>query len=118
MSFNFISPVYADTITGSAAWESAECAKDGVVTIGGIECIIQNLLAPLPSLIALAAVGMMIFAGIKILNAGSDTKAYAAGWATFTYALIGLVLLSVVWFVIVLIQNFTGTNITNFGIPN
>jgi hypothetical protein len=118
MSFNFIPPVYADTITGSAAWESVGCASDGAVTIGGIECIVQNLLAPLPSLIALTAVGMMIFAGIKIINAGANDKAIAAGWNTFYFAAIGLVLLSVVWFAIVLIQNYTGSNITNFGIPN
>lgn len=120
MTFNLVPLVYAaDSYLGTQAWENAGCAKDGVVTIKGIECLIQNFLSPLPTLIALSAVGMIIFAGIKIVNAGADPKAYAAGWNTFTYALIGLILLSVVWLAIVLIKTYTGApDIMNFGLPN
>ncbi len=118
MSFNFIPQAHAAGFTAGDQWQGAGCAQDGVATIGGIQCLIGNVLVIIPSMLVLAAVGMIIFAGIKIINAGADTKAYAAGWNTFYYAAIGLVLLSVVWFVIVLIQNYTGTNITEFGIPN
>lgn len=116
MNFSFVPQAYAAT-----PW-SGDCVGTGdatnVATIGGLECLIENILTPLPAIIALVAVGMIIMAGIKIMNAGADTKAYAAGWSTFSYALIGLILLSVVWLAIVLIQTYTGTNITNFGIPN
>lgn len=114
MSFQFIPQAYAAT-----TW-TGECVGTGdaanVATITGLECLIQNILAPLPALIALVAVAMIIMAGIKIINAGADAKAYAAGWSTFTYAAIGLVLLSVVWFALVLIEKYTGAPITQFGI--
>lgn len=116
MLFSLISTAHAATYQGNSAWEGAKCAKNGVVTISGISCLVENILSPLPTIIALVAVGMIIFAGIKIINAGSDPKAYAAGWSTFSYAAIGLVLLSVVWLAIVLIQKYTGANITDFGI--
>lgn len=117
MLYSLISPVYAVGQYGTADWEAAECASQGVATIKGIECLIGNILLPLPGIIALAAVAMIILAGIKIINAGSsDSKALAAGWATFTYAIVGLILLSVVWLALVIIENYTGTTVTQFGI--
>lgn len=115
MFINLVSIANAAAID-SSRWDSVGCASDGVVTIKGLECLIANILAPLPGIIALVAVGMIIMAGIKIINSGSDTKALAAGWATFSYAIIGLILLSVVWLVLVIIKNYTGTDITQFGI--
>lgn len=115
MSMNFISIAHAAAID-KAGWESAGCSIDGVATIKGLECLIANILSPLPGLIGLVAVGMIIFAGYKIIGAGADTKAYAAGWQTFTYAIIGLILLSVVWLALVIIENYTGAPVTNFGI--
>jgi len=108
MIFTLVSPVYAAT-----SW-SGECVSDGVATIQGITCLLQNLLSPIPALIALVAIGMIIMAGIRIINAGSDPKALASAWATFTYALIGLILLAIVWLVLILIKNFTGADVTNF----
>ena len=108
MSFNLVPQVYTATPWGT------DCMFDGVATIQGITCVLQNVLQPLPALIALAAVVMIIMAGIRIINAGSDPKALAAAWASFTYALIGLILLAVVWLVLIIIKNFTGADITNF----
>jgi len=108
MLFQLVSPAYAATPWGT------DCVSDGVATIQGITCVLQNVLQPLPALIALAAVVMIIMAGIRIINAGSDPKALAAAWSTFTYALIGLILLAVVWLVLIIIKNFTGADITNF----
>ncbi len=117
MFLNLISVVNAAAVD-KAGWESRGCSEDGVATIKGIECLIENILTPMPSIIALVAVAMIIMAGVKIINAGSDTKAYAAGWSTFNYALIGLILLSVVWLALVIVSNYTGTDVTQFAIPN
>ncbi len=116
MIFNLVSVAHAAVIR-KELWEPVGCAKNGVVTIKGLECLLVNILSPLPGMIALVAVGMIIFAGIRIINAGSDTKAYAAGWSTFTYALVGLILLSAVWLALVIVGKYTGTEVTNFGIP-
>ena len=118
MNFSIIPNVYA-SVDATGKW-GGECVGIGdaanVATITGIECLIQNLLTPLPAIIALAAVGMIILAGIRLTMAGANEKAYTAAWNTFTYAVVGLILLSVVWLVIILIKAYTGANITNFGI--
>lgn len=107
MSFQLVSIAYAATPWGT------DCVSDGVATIQGLTCLLQNIISPLPALIALVAVGMIIMAGIRIINAGSEPKALASAWSTFTYALIGLILLAVVWLALVLIKNFTGADVTN-----
>lgn len=97
-----------------AVWIN-DCVNNEVATIRGLECVIKNLLEPLPSLIALAALIMLIIAGIRLTLSGSDPKANAGAWQTFTWAIVGIVLLAVAWIIIVAIENFTGAKVTNFG---
>lgn len=111
MTFQFIPQAYA------AAW-GPECVSDGVATIKGIECVFTNLISPIPALLALVAVGMIIMAGIRLLTAGADPKAYAAAWNTFVWAVIGLILLSAAWLIIVLISKFTGAPLSTFSLPS
>jgi hypothetical protein len=109
MIFQLVPQAYA------AAW-SSECVSEGVATIKGIECVFQNLISPIPVLLALVAVGMIIMAGIRLLTAGADPKAVAAAWSTFTWAVVGLILLAVAWLILILIKNFTGVDVTTFTI--
>ena len=114
--FNLVPPVFA---ANPAVW-TGECVGSGpggdVATITGIQCLIANILRPAPALLAFAAVAMVIFAGTRLVMAGSDTKAYAAAWSTFTYAVLGVVLLAVAWLALIFIQNFTGAQVTQFGV--
>lgn len=96
---------------------TGECFVDGVATIQGIVCIVQNLIKPLPGIIVLAALGMVILAGIRMIQAGADPKAYAAAIQTLQYAIIGLILLSGAWLILILIERFTGAPVTQFGFP-
>lgn len=105
-----IRPAYAADFSG-------ECVVDDVATITGIECVIKNLLAPAPALIALVAVFMIIMAGVKFINAGSDPKAYSSAMNTFVWAIIGIILLSAAWLAIVFVEKLTGAPVTEFGIP-
>lgn len=109
MTFQFIPQAHA-------AWRT-ECVSQGAATIKGIECLFENIISPIPALLALVAVGMIIMAGIRLLTAGADPKAYKSAWDTFTWAVIGLILLSVAWLILVLIKNFTGADVTTFSIP-
>lgn len=115
MSFQLVTPAYAAAFT-------SECLGTGegadVATLNGITCLIGNLISPLPVIIALAAVIMIIIAGIRLTAAGSDPKAVSSAWQTFTWAIIGLVLLSVAWLVLVIIENVTGAKVTEFGFPS
>ena len=124
MLFQLIPPAYAatawsDECTGTILNKNTNLViNTDVATIQGITCIIRNLLQQIPPALTLVAVFMVIFAGVRLIGAGSDPKAYAAAWATFTYAIVGLVLMAVVWLVLVAIQNFTGAQVTQFGFPN
>lgn len=113
MILSIVRPVCA------AAWDG-ECVdvSGDVATIRGIQCLIGNILSFTPKVIALIAVGMLIWGGIQIMNASGDAKAMAAGWQTITWAIIGIVLLSAGWLGIVLVEQFTGANITQFGFLN
>ena len=117
MTFSLIPQAYAAAVP-AADWAKNGCVDDkyGVATIKGVECLFQNLISPIPALLALVAVGMIIFAGIRLITAGADPKAYKAAWDTFTWAVIGLILLSAAWLIIVLIQKFTGAPISTFTV--
>ena len=102
----------------AAAW-TGNCVggpDNDVATISGIECIVKNLITPAASLVGLAALFMLILSGARLMLAGSDPKAYASAWSTFTWALIGLILLPVAWLILVVIENFTGAPVTQFGV--
>lgn len=94
-----------------------ECAEQGVATLLGITCVVKNILKPLPAIIALGALAMVILAGIRVISSGPDPKAYASAMATLQYAVIGLILLSGAWLILVIIERLTGAPVTQFGIP-
>lgn len=114
MTFQLISSVY-----GATPWADLNplCVSNGVATIKGIECLFQNILSPIPVLLALVAIIMIITAGVRLILAGSDPKAVASAWSTFTWAVIGLILLSAAYLILVLISKFTGADVTTFTIP-
>jgi len=110
-SLFIVTPAYAQ------ADFSGPCQEQGVATLIGITCVVKNILKPLPGIIALAALAMIIWAGIRVINSGADPKAYAGAMATLQYAIIGIILLSASWFILVLIERFTGAPVTQFGVP-
>jgi len=124
IKYQISNKVFAASLAQQEFFNDTDCTyKDpngpikDVVTIRGITCIIKNILKPIPSLIALTAFGMLLVGGVKIMTAGSDPKAYASGMQTIMWAVIGIILLSVVWLILVTIEKFTGAKVTNFGIP-
>jgi hypothetical protein len=107
--------------TGTTNWTD-DCVhidpKTGeqTATIRGITCLIRNVIQPLPVLIVLLALGMILFASAKIILSGSDPKAYATGMQILLFAIIGIILLSAAWLILVLIERLTGAKVTQFGI--
>jgi hypothetical protein len=114
LNLQLVSPANAASWTGDCVVETSGAS---IATIKGLECLFARLITPIPALIALIAIGMIIMAGIRLLMAGGDPKAVASAWSTFTWALIGLILLSGAWLIIVLIGKFTGAPVTTFTIP-
>jgi Type IV secretion system pilin len=118
MSFQLVSQAYAvSNWTGECVGQNVGGVDaTDVASIQGIVCLLKNVLTPLPALLALVAVGVLILAGIRLTTAGAEPKAVASAWSMFTWAIIGLILLAVVWLALVLIENFTGAKVTQFGL--
>lgn len=88
-----------------------------VASIQGFECLFFNVLQVVAALAGLAFFVMFISGGFNYLFSGNDDKKVAAASSTLTMAIIGLVGVIASYFVLRLIQNFTGVSVTNFIIP-
>lgn len=116
---SLITPISALAQTGKV-W-SGRCLGTGIAadvpTIQGLECLFYNVLQVITALAGLAFFFMFISGGFNYLFSGNDDKKVAAASSTLTMAIIGLVGVIASWFVLRLIQNFTGVNVVNFIIP-
>lgn len=82
-----------------------------------LEIIFGNILGVILSLAGVAIFIMLIMAGFKFLTAGGNPEQAKSAKATMTWAIIGLVVMLVVWFIMRLIEEFTGVKVTEFEIP-
>jgi heme/copper-type cytochrome/quinol oxidase subunit 2 len=64
----------------------------------------------------LAVFAMLVLAAFRYLTAGGDAKAMQTAKNTLTYAILGLVLMIVAWFILRFIGIFTGVEVTNFSL--
>lgn len=80
----------------------------------------QNTLANVISImVGLGFIAMLIlilWAGIKYLTSGGEPKAVQAAHQTLTWALLGILFFGLAWVILLLIEAFTGINVTVFNI--
>ena len=81
--------------------------------VGVLERIIQ-LLAPMA---AVAVFIMIVIAGFQFLTSGGDPKGVASARTTFTYAILGVILVVAVWLILTLIEAVTGVPVTVVNLP-
>jgi len=86
------------------------------VEIQDIEEIVKIVLNYAVRLAGIAVFIMLLVGGFKYLTAGGDPKKAEAAQKTITYAIFGLALLIGGWFILKLIQEFTGVPVTEFSI--
>lgn len=96
-------PVYA----------AADCGQAGAPACAGdILKIIQNIIGLLAPTAAVAFLVMMLFGGFKFITSGGDQKQVSSARSTMTNALLGIVLVVVVWLVLLLVRDVTGIDPT------
>lgn len=100
----------------ASCWVEGENMVDGVATIAGLECIFQSILNIAFRLAGLGVFAMLIIGGFKYLTAGGDPKNVESATKTITYGLYGLAMIIVSWFVLLLIKEFTGIDVTVFQV--
>lgn len=79
-----------------------------VATLRGLECMVSNILAVATTFIGLAAFVMIIVGAFLYLTSGGNSKGTEAGKQALTYAIIGIIVALMAYWVLVLISNFTG----------
>jgi hypothetical protein len=89
---------------------------NNIATIDGFETLFSNVLS-----VAAAFGGIILFiiimvAGFKYLTSGGNPKSVESAKNTLTYAIFGAVLLAAAYLIILLIQNYTGANLSNFDV--
>jgi hypothetical protein len=98
-----------------AEW-GPECQQNGVATIGGIGCILENILGGALRLIGLVAFMMIAFGAFRWLSSGGDAKALDGAKQTISMAILGLVIAAGAWFIFALLQSVTGLDLSNFSL--
>lgn len=99
------------------AW-SGTCVVGDVPTLGGIQCLIGNILSVALQFLGIIFFVMLLFGGFKYLISGGDPKATEGAKGTITAAIGGLVLAILAWFILRLIQDITGVKVTQFTWPS
>lgn len=61
---------------------------------------------------------VLIIAGIKYLTSGGEPKAISQAHQTVTWGLLGILFLALAWLILLLIQNFTGVEVTKFSLSS
>lgn len=91
-----------------------------VPTLLCIPGLVANIIYWLLVFAGVAALFMIVFSGIKFINSGGDSKAVESARKTFTYALLGLILVFTSFAIVSLIGKVTGvgsSNLLKFEFP-
>ncbi len=85
----------------------------GVVQLQEIVQRLINFIVPFAFILLTI---ILIVAGIKFLTSGGEAKPIAAAGQTITWALLGMLFLILAWLILMIIQAFTGVEVTKFCI--
>lgn len=101
-------------------WNSISgCIVNDVPTLACIPAVFRNLVNAALLFSGLVALVFIIISGIKYIHSEGDAKQLEGARKTFTYAVLGLVLILLSFFLINLIAYLTNQRcITQFGFTN
>lgn len=91
-----------------------------VATLKCLEVIFQNLVAAAFFFVGIVAIFMLIFGGFKFMFSGGDPKEVEGARHVITWAIIGLVVVLLAFFIINILGYITGTEgfLNQFRIPS
>lgn len=91
----------------------------GVATLNCVGPLFKNVIDALLAFAGVAALFLIIFSGIKFITSGGDPKQVEGARKTLTYAIMGLLVIFLSFFIINLISQTTGVScIKMFGFTN
>lgn len=90
------------------------CLRDGgVATLACVPLVFKNVINSLFALAGVVGVFFIVMAGLKFLTSGGDPTRVEQAKRTMTYAIIGLVVVLLSFFIIKVIANVTNTDCIN-----
>ncbi len=89
---------------------------EGVASIQCIVPLLTNVIRAVVSLGAVALFVMLLVGGFNFLFSSGDQKKLEAARGTVTQAIIGIVVMSLAYLIILTIETFTGVKVTDFTI--
>ena len=94
-----------------------DCAIDGVATIQCLVPLFESLVRGVIALGGVALFIMLLVGGFNFLFSGGDPKKLEQARGTITQAIVGIIIMSLAYLILLTIQTFTGVNVTSFEIP-
>lgn len=93
--------------------------SSGVATLACIPAVFQNIISAALVFAGVVALFFIILSGIKMITSGGDQKQLEGARKTLTWAIVGLVIIFLSFFIINVIAGITGVScITSFGFDN
>lgn len=89
---------------------------EDVAKISDLDSVFENVIGKLLGFTAIVLFVMLLMGGFKYITSGGDPKATESAKKTLTYAIGGVVLIAVSYLIILIIQELTGANITEFTV--
>jgi hypothetical protein len=97
-------------------WRDGVAKVDGVATLKGVQDLVINLLRVVLPLAGLAVAVMILVGGFQLITAGGEKEGISKAKDTFTYAIFGLALAIIAWFILLFVKDFTGVEVTEFNL--
>ena len=91
-------------------WETV----DGVATIGSLLPLFKNAVTGVTAFAGVVLFIIIVMSGFTFLFSGGDAKKLEKAKNSFTYAIIGLVVIVSAYLILQLIGMFTGADVTKF----
>lgn len=88
----------------------ASCLNNGVATFNCLPTLFSNVVSVLLTLSGVAALFFIIFSGIKFITSGGDPKQVEGARKTLTYAIIGLIVIFLAYFIVNTVATLTGAH--------
>lgn len=88
--------------------------------VANITCLVPLFTNVVRAVVALGGVAlfvMLLVGGFNFLFSGGDQKKLETARGTVTQAIVGIVIMSLAYLIILTVQTFTGVNVTDFEVP-
>lgn len=91
-----------------------------VLDVATIQCLVplfESLVRAVVSLGGVALFLMLLVGGFNFLFSGGDPKKLEQARGTVTQAIIGIIIMSLAYLILLTIERFTGVTVTEFSVP-